>query len=361
MVGKRFNWLAGSAGILAAWMAFGVSGSSAQTLSLSLLDGPGTPGVDEPVGAARQALALGTPVHVRVALENDTGASIEVLPSVHLGFEFIRLHVTDPSGETRVATTSRWEVFDVFMEPRAVSPGERLTHDAFVFGKLADAGRGGPVEYVFPESGSYELYVSYEYGPLDLESNRVTVDVGAPIAGWQELLESGILPFVEGMTPTSEELGTQREALRGVVERNGIDAFDTWLDAGEEVPTGVLIDSGERSEIEDVVTDFFAAYQVLDFSSCASYLANDFLYNSALDQDEFRQEMLESVANLEGRSLRFEIRDLTMSRTADEEDVKVIVDLDASLGSELDSQRLELVLARRGGEWRIRNWDRKTE
>lgn len=353
-------------------VALGVtSKASALDLEMSLLETPvavdrskrsDTPGTEE------LAIRLGEPISFRLVLANDTQSAVELIPTIHPGFQLVRLYRVDPDGTETLVTTVRWEVMEVYVPAEPFAPGASVVHEDFLFARLEAPGESPGSVYAFPEPGAYQLYARYQYPPggIDVQSDPVIVRVGQPLVGWDDLLEAGIIDFMEGRSRSAEEVQERRARIETLLEERGHEMFDAWIvDPVEPIDPagqGELIEPvapSDQAQIEEVLSDFLAAFEAQDVARCVALLSGGFRYNGALDREGFREELLASVR--EHSELRVSSERVVMTRRP--EGVEVSVDLsiesEADGGRAMDTFSASLVFTQREGSWLIESWNRE--
>lgn len=133
---------------------------------------------------------------------------------------------------------------------RPMRPWEEVTLDIFIVLRHVrdDHGRDIGFEYAFPKSGVYELYFRHSPDapgrfadepprePRDpLTSNRVTVHVGPPIPGWEELREAGIIHAVgSGDWPQAFESPQRQQEIEQLVANADRPWLTQWFEDMKE-------------------------------------------------------------------------------------------------------------------------------
>ncbi|MCK4659699.1 MAG: hypothetical protein KAV82_09290 [Phycisphaerae bacterium] len=194
------------------------------------------------------AIGLGTPIAIRVELLNDgKEKSAKLVPSLRpeAGAHEI-IVVASGRQETRI-TARRWERRRYGVVPRQLEPRESLVFETWLFGRLhekqIDTRAVLADSYIFPEPGIYEVYsrftvrpFMYSRDPADfedltvIESNRVRVQVGAPIAGWEELKSAGIVRAIEAGIGAGPKATAQLQKFEAVLKENPNPYLNAWLE-----------------------------------------------------------------------------------------------------------------------------------
>lgn len=157
---------------------------------------------------------MGDPLSLRLTIENSGDAdSRPTVTSLDPHFAPVGVFVVYPDGSEHIVEALHVNSRAAPPKLRPIRPGEIFVLDTYLFrGALNKLPRGKKEPtYVFPEEGLYEVYFEYVLGdPADcwrfqrgeiqeappvVRSNRVSVRVGPPIAGWQQLLDADILRF----------------------------------------------------------------------------------------------------------------------------------------------------------------------
>ena len=336
------------------------------TLRISLLSTPvltsrSTAAPDS--GLSEMSIPLGSPLYLRLELVNETDQPITVMPSVNPAFGLVRLFLVGPGGKTTKFTTVRWEVGDRFLAPEALQPGARVTHETYLYGRVPDSATGG-LEYLFPTPGTYQLFARYTCPnpQVNVESNRVTVRVGAPIPRWEELKKAGIIPHVEGISGSEEESLKRREVLKGLLGPAPNKALTPWFGtAVTEEPQGSLRNApNAQSAVEQTLNAFMTAWAAGDLPGCTRFLEPDFHYNAALDRAQFEPLLGEALAQLRagGANPQISTQDVTMTARGDTVEATCRLIMGNDQAGTLGEQQVQLLFTRKANTWLISRWNR---
>lgn len=346
--------------------SFSTSVGQALELKLSVIDTPVAAyraAASADSGSFTKSIALGEPVYVRLELVNDAAQPVELLPSVDPADGFVRFFLV--SGDTLDAdfTTLRWETRDSYLRSRELPPGERLVHETFLFGKFPSLSNTAALEYIFPGTGTYQLYARYACPtpPVEVASNRITIVVGAPVAQWDKLQEAGIVNRLEGRRlPPAFEL-QQTETLREIIRSTPASPFKPWFEerAAAEMKAAVDALAIPQNEISEILFSFTNAWNDGDIDRAKTLLAEEFLCNGALDREAFGELLREGYAGLAANgSPAITYNNVKFMP----QDADVAVEFDLHLGregaEEIAGQRIMTLFGIENEAWVIKSWKR---
>ena len=335
-------------------------------LRVSLLNTPvlvDRTAVSTDTGLTQMSVALGSPLYLRIELINESSQPIVVMPSVHPATGLVRLYIVGPDGKPTMFTTQRWEVGDRFLAPQALPPGKRVTHETFLYGKLADSTAGG-IDYLFPASGTYQLFARYNWpdASMTVESNHVTVRVGAPIPRWAELKQAGIVPCFEGISGSEEESSKRREQLKGLMGAAPNKALAPWFEtpAEKEAQKAPRLALESQTSIEQAFGAFIASWAAGDLAGCTKHLAGDFQYNSARDRTQFGELLDEGLQQLRagGATPRISTEDAAVTTRGDTVEVTCRLIMSNDKAGTLGEQQIKLQFTSQNNTWLISRWNR---
>lgn len=196
-------------------------------LKLSFLDEPITRPSNRQSTARPADLSVipyASPLSLRIELINQGADSVELFPSVDPAAGFVTLYLTVGTNPPQRFTTVRWENKDYNIRPRKLGPGEKLVHETFLFGRLNS---GGEVEYMFPESGKYQLLAEHGSGT---HSNPLRFEVSSPPPEWPQLKEAGIVDLIEGRLRSHDELARKTGDILRILEKNPDQPARLWIE-----------------------------------------------------------------------------------------------------------------------------------
>ena len=169
-------------------------------------------------------IPLGYPVGIKIALKNASDVESSVIPvSLDPGWMPAVAVIVHPDGKETVASLDQPNI-RMRGAFRAMGPQETVESVLYVYVDKASE-IDGRTEYIFPSPGHYQLYVIYgiaRTGQMepsdsvqhpqtrgeaivsrmlsgkseDLVSNRISIHVEQPIAGWELLKRSGLVGAV---------------------------------------------------------------------------------------------------------------------------------------------------------------------
>ncbi|MCX6827486.1 MAG: nuclear transport factor 2 family protein, partial [candidate division Zixibacteria bacterium] len=275
------------------------------------------------------------------------------------------LYIVDSQGGIMRVTTRRWSMMDVYVPLKVLLPGARVVHETYLFGTLHDtASAKGQLQYLFPSSGKYTVFARYVCADpiLEIESNRITANVGSPVARWNDLEKAGIVYYIEGCSRSNEENEMRRAELVALLAQVSANPYNPWFmtpaAAAESKVSEVSAET--RIGIESALQRFINAWSKNNLEECGQYLAEDFLYNGIIGREKFIEELQESVEKLSGADSVFSITVDSVKMIRVEDNIEVtchlkIISSNANIHSE---DRASIIFAERNNAWLIYRWNR---
>lgn len=318
------------------------------------------------------SIALGMPISIRLILANGGNEGIELLPSLDPSFGLVQVYLVSEMGVTERFTVMRWETKDVLVTRRTLRPGERLRYETFLFGRLAKGwiGREGMKhEYLFHRPGTYQLFARYKSPdpPLELESNRVTIEVEPAMQGWDALKEAQIVALMEGESRTNAEHRQQLARVRGILENLPENPYASWLSAISEMdkPEDILeapVGPELRDKVETVFQGFLTTIVSGNIEQCVKLVAKDFhrksvVWNRPRQREEFQEE-IDKIEKLRRSSVSVDISVRFLSVVMSGEDIVIKAVVSYREGSKpTDDQTVRCRLRKHGDRWLIQRFD----
>lgn len=335
-------------------------------LELTILSTPVTSfraGRSADSGSVESAIALGAPLYIRLELTNNEAQPVSLLPSVDPASSLVGVFLIGPNGPAHQLRTRRWEIRDLNLKVKSLAPGKSIVHETFLYGVFSDEKERTNLEYLFPSAGSYQLFARYSCPQTTqaVESNRVTVRVGAPIPQWDELLKAGIVDQLEGRSRSQAEGRRRLDSLSAIVAQTPASPLAPMLipSPGASKAGAAAVSPATEQTIRGVIDQFVGAWEMGDLQFCANVLGDGFLCNAAIDKFGFQQMLSDGLDSLRGRGMQPNIlaRDIRLSsKGSDVESVFQLVMGTIETGV-VSEQAIAIVWRQSGGAWRMWRWN----
>ncbi len=361
---RVLRWTAIACATLIAQMAS--EAANAQKLELSILSTPITSfrtGRSADSGMVGTSIALGAPLYIRLELTNNTAHPIELMQSVDPASELVGVFAVGPAGSTRRLHTRRWEVRDFDLKAKPLAPGKSIVHETFLYGVFADEKARTNLEYLFPASGSYQLFARYSSTEptLTIESNRVTVRVGRPVPQWPALLSAGIVDQLEGRSRSPEESRRRRDTLSAIIAQSEAHPLAPMFSSPGTSSNSATASVSPATElaIRDVIDRFVSAWEAGDLQFCGNVLTEDFQSNGLMTRTQFQQMLSDGLDSLRGRGAQASImaRDIKVSSKGGDVESVFRLGLSTIEGGTVSEQAISIAWKYSGGAWRMWRWN----
>jgi len=324
-------------------------------------------------GLKATSIALGMPIAIRLVLINEGNDGVDLLPSLDPSFSLVHIYLVNATGAEERITVMRWETKDVFLKRRTFRPGERLSYETLLFGRLAKGWIGRKSmkhEYLFDHPGTYQLFARYKSTApaLELESNRVTIEVGPPMQGWNALKEAQIVALIEGEISSNAEHRQRLARIRRILQTLPENPYASWLpemldlDKSENIQEAPVAPE-LQDKVERLFQEFLDTLVSGNVEQCVDFVAEGFRRNSvvwsrARQREEFQEE-IDKLQELRSRGVSVNLTAHFLSVALSGKDVimqAVVSYRDASNTS--DDQTVRCRLRKYGKVWLIQELDR---
>jgi len=195
---------------------------------------------DSGITVDRHAIRLGDILGLHLVMSNEADVpSAPVFRGLTEQCQTFQVLVVRPDGTEDLVPSLDGRKRCLPPNPRALRPGE--SHSLMFFLYRDEPTLDLSEQYVFRQPGTYKIFVRYLHQPLGseeraraagqaidppLESNQVTIDVGPPIEGWDQLRDAGIILAVKaGDWPEDSKARWSNEERKTLVQQ----ANRAWL------------------------------------------------------------------------------------------------------------------------------------
>lgn len=158
-----------------------------------------------------------------------------MFPSLDPAAGFLSFWIASDGAAPERISTIRWQIRDIYVRPRPLRPGETLTFETFLFGRLA---RGLELQYLLPDGGKYRMSALFqsENPRQGVRSNDVEILAQGTLESWDGLVDDGIVDLVEGRErPTTgsrderRAVATRQTQLRERIRNDKAHPLRPWV------------------------------------------------------------------------------------------------------------------------------------